>query len=112
MKKRISMLLACAMMLALASCGGNNGNNSGNAGNQSNAGGNTSGSTGVNSSASTSQGGGAADPPRGTGDDGHAAVEGQVRRKARHEINRPRRASPSGGGWRSKGPSGPSGSRR
>ena len=61
MKKRISMLLACAMMLALASCGGNNGNNSGNAGNQSNAGGNTSGSTGVNSSASTSQGGGAAD---------------------------------------------------
>jgi len=61
MKKRISMLLACAMMLALASCGGNNGNNSGNAGNQSNAGGNTSGSTGINSSASTSQGGGAAD---------------------------------------------------
>ena len=46
MKKRISMLLACAMMLALASCGGNGGNggNTSNPGSQSNAGGNTSAS--------------------------------------------------------------------
>ncbi|MCI9156519.1 MAG: DUF3798 domain-containing protein, partial [Lawsonibacter sp.] len=45
MKKRISMLLACAMMLALVSCGGGN-NNGGNAsaGSQNNAGSNTSAS--------------------------------------------------------------------
>ena len=47
MKKRISMLLACAMMLALVSCGGGNSGNTSNPGNTSNG-----GSTSANGSAS------------------------------------------------------------
>ncbi len=51
MKKRISMLLALAMLFTLASCGGNNGGNAGtgsgsNPGSQNNAGGSTGGDAG------------------------------------------------------------------
>lgn len=60
MKKRISMLLACAMMLALVSCGGNgNGGNTSNPGNQSNAGGDSN--TSANQSNSSAGGSDAAD---------------------------------------------------
>ena len=50
MKKRISMLLALAMLFTLAACGGNNGGNAGtgsgsNPGSQNNAGGSTGGDT-------------------------------------------------------------------
>ena len=60
MKKRISMLLACAMMLALVSCGGNgNGGNTSNPGNQSNVGGGSN--TSANQSNSSAGGSDAAE---------------------------------------------------
>ena len=63
MKKRISMLLACAMMLALVSCGGGNSNNGGasNGGSQSNGGGASANGSANGSGAGSSAQGGDAD---------------------------------------------------